>query len=468
MIDRLIASTDPRTRRVIEKSYKILARNRVRVARAGAAELVFTTPSLSDGAGDSHLDYGGKQWLWDSAAHAMNLAHSEPAVACAELRAMMEFQNTEHPRDYGFVPHMNYFQGDGQEVPTWVMDHFNQFLNGPEGSLVTPDRHDEFRRTYWSGPTHSDITQPPILAMAVLEVCRAVADPSFAREMLPRLKAYYDYLGRRRADSDGLLRIIHPWESGWDNSQRWDDAIGLRAGRREVVHRADIDRLKVRLFSKYKALEWDLDRILDLRDFLVKPVDFNTLYAKNLECLSRLCDYAGDDSGAAAYSQLSRKVSSTIFQVMWDGDKYVDIVQSPSGDRISTVKSAAMFYPMMLEGEPYSGRLIHEHLCNPSEFNPPSGYMVPTTSLDDPTFDGAQYWRGNVWGIVNFFVHCGVRKHLEKSSDDQTALGVAAKIRDSMFELLDRADFYEYFHPAQIDGEPRGYGVPSFGWNGLA
>ena len=114
------------------------------------------------------------------------------------------------------------------------------------------------------------------------------------------------------------------------------------------------------------------------------------------------------------------------------------------------------------------GRLLHQHLANPEEFAPADGFMVSTTSLDDLSCDGSQYWRGNVWGIVNFFVHCGVREYLKTAPGDAVAWAMADRIRDSMFELLDEADFYEYFHTKQVDEQPRGYGVPSFGWNGLA
>ena len=450
--------TDPRTLRVLRRTYEILARNRVSVSGH-----VFTTPSLSDGAADSHLDYGGKQWLWDSSAHAMNLAHTEPEIARAELRAMMAHQTTETSADHGFVPHMNYFHGDGRLVPEWAKEHFQDFLASTDGCLVPREGREKFLTSYWSQESHSDITQPPILAMAVLEVHQADPDRSFAEEMVPKLKAFYDYLARRRADEDGLLRIIHPWESGWDNSQRWDEAIGV-----EGVERHLIDRRKIRLLSKYKALDWNLDRIVDSRDFLVKPVDFNVLYTKNLDCLAELCEVLGDRSGAKEYNERCGRVVASIRSAMWDGDKYVDILQTPGGDRLSSVKSAAMFYPMMVAGEPRSRHLIHQHLANPEEFAPPKGFMVSTTSLDEPSCDGSQYWRGNVWGIVNFFVHCGLREYLKTAPGDAVARTMAERIRDSMFELLDEADFYEYFHTRKVDEEPRGYGVPSFGWNGLA
>lgn len=437
---------------VRRKAYTILEGNRVQV---GAH--TFTTPSQCVGEGDSHLDYGGKQWLWDSAAHAMILARTEPDVALAELEAMLAHQVREGP-DRGFVPHMNYFHGDGQQVPEWARPHMERFLDSPEGrELVSPDRRGAFLETYWSSPVHSDLTQPPILAMAALELA-----PESRGPLVARLADYYDYLHERRADSDGLIRIIHPWESGWDNSQRWDEAIGLTPTGKPV-ERSQIDDRKMRLFCLAKAQDWDLDRILARGDFSAKPVDVNVLYAKNLECMEKLCRDSGDEAGAERFGSRASAVRQAIFQKMWDGDKYVDLF----GERRSTVKSAAMFYPMMLAGEERGATLVARHLANPAEFNPPGGFSVPTTSLDHPGVDGDQYWRGNVWGIVNFFTHCAVNRYLSEHPEDRLAQQMSQKLHGSMVELLHRGDFFEYFNPMPREGHPRGHGVPSFGWNGL-
>jgi len=460
------------------KTYKILKENRVTVEGADGVKHTFTTPSRTNGEGNSHLDYGGKQWLWDSAAHVMNLSHTEPEVAKAELKAVFAHQNLDtESKDFGFVPHMNYFHGDGQKVPDWAKPHFEQFLQSEEGKGMVPEsKRADFMSSYWSSPVHSDITQPPILGMAALEILEATGDEEFARETLTNLTGYYDYLHDRRAGEDGLVRIVHPWESGWDNSQRWDEPVGL-GKQTGSIKRSEIDEKKMRLFCKYKAMDWDLDKILESGDFSVKPVDFNALYAKNIECVAKIAEKLGETEQADKFQQRADAVKETIFEKMWDGDKYTDLVQRDGVDKPSEVKSAAMFYPMMLEGEPHSAHLIGAHLSNPEEFNPEHGYSVPTTSLDDPSVprglledSNDHYWRGNVWVIVNFFARCGVEQHLKNKPNDLLAKSMSEKIRSSTFEALNRADFYEYFHPTPKKDEShgQGFGVPSFGWNGLA
>ena len=104
---------NPRNARVIEQAFDILKGNRVTIKGH-----TFTTPSKINEA-DSHLDYAGKEWLWDSAFHAMILAKREPEIAKEELKSIMANQHED-----GFVPHMNYFNGDGQDVPEWAKTAF--------------------------------------------------------------------------------------------------------------------------------------------------------------------------------------------------------------------------------------------------------------------------------------------------------------------------------------------------------
>jgi uncharacterized SAM-binding protein YcdF (DUF218 family)/tetratricopeptide (TPR) repeat protein len=435
---------ESRNDQVIEQALQILKGNRMNLGGH-----TFTCPSrvLEEG----RPDYEGKQWLWDSCFHAMILAPSEPGVAREELRSVVANQWSS-----GMVGHMNYFRGDANVAPAGSRPFFERFLQTPEGAEIPQAERKRFTETYWSGTQRSDITQPPVLAMAVEEVLAADPDMEFLREMLPKLKAHYDYLAARRdPDDDGLISIIHPWESGWDNSQRWDVLLEVE----DPSQKSSYDTRKMRLVSLYKRVGWNLDEIFEMDEFQAEPVDFNVLYSLNLSSLARLYDRVGDFQSARLYSARAAKTRRAIFSEMWDGDKYVDLLGRQGTP--STVKSAAMFYPMMLDGEPHGRRLVEQHLLNPSEFHTP--YGLPTTSLDHPHFDGNEYWRGNVWINVNYFVWSGLQKLSSENPDYEPAKKAAAHLKDSAFKLLDEGGFYEFFNPE--DG--RGFGAKTFGWNGL-
>ncbi len=220
-----------------------------------------------------------------------------------------------------------------------------------------------------------------------------------------------------------------------------------------------IGERKMEVFLQHKLLGWNEEKIFERDLFNVEPVDFNVLYAQNMESLARLCTAAGDAEGAKRYGDRAAATRQAIFSLMWDGDKYVDLIGK--AHRRSPVKSAAMFYPMMLEGEPHGRHLVQEHLANAREFDVTFG--VPTTSVDHPRFRGGQYWRGNVWLNVNTFIWQGLQQHLAEDPDFDLARTMAAKVKDASFALLDRGGFCEYFDPETGEG----HGAESFGWNGI-
>lgn len=64
--------------------------------------------------------------------------------------------------------------------------------------------------------------------------------------------------------------------------------------------------------------------------------------------------------------------------------------------------------------------MVDEHFYNPREFW--GEYMLPSISFKDSGYDGSDYWRGRVWGPMNFLVYLGLRNYqLEKARKDLVA-----------------------------------------------
>jgi len=372
----------------------------------------FTTPSTH------HLEYAGRQWFWDSCFHAYVLAEFDPDRAKDEIRALLAFQNED-----GFIPHMNYFNGDAKRVP----EAFGRTLP-----------------TFWSSAYHSDLLQPPILALAVQRIFELTRDEAYLKEVLPKLERYYDFLHRtRNRAGDGLLSIVHSWESGWDNSQRWDSLYRIRSGRRE-----EIDDQKLALFRQYQLLNWDIEAIFRLNSFNVKPVDFNVLYAQNTEILAALCAHLNRDG--SVFETRSKQTSTAIFEHLYDGDTFYD--QLADGTR-SNVQSAAMFFPMLLGNEFDYSAILKKYLSTPQAFW--ARYPLPTTPPDTPLYAPDVYWRGNVWVNVNWLVVQG----LIRQQETELALRLAART----VELVWQHGFWEYYNPHT----GAGHGARELAWCSL-
>ncbi|HEX7097298.1 MAG TPA: hypothetical protein VF183_15535, partial [Acidimicrobiales bacterium] len=131
------------------------------------------------------------QWLWDSCFHALiwvELGDEERALR--ELSTALSIQH-----ESGFVPHMNYV------------------------------RDPDFHAGFWGRRGTSSITQPPMYGHVIAELRRrGVAVPD---ELECRARRGVEFLlRRRRRDANGLVLLAHPWESGCDDSPRWDDLCG--------------------------------------------------------------------------------------------------------------------------------------------------------------------------------------------------------------------------------------------------
>jgi hypothetical protein len=123
-------------------------------------------------------------WLWDSCFHSVIWAAlGDGERARRELTAVFAAQTPS-----GFVPHMNYF-ADG-------------------------DRH----RGFWGVGATSTVTQPPLYGHALAVLAGAGVDVG---HLVAPVAAAFKNLFERRATPTGLLRIVRPWETGTDDSPRW-------------------------------------------------------------------------------------------------------------------------------------------------------------------------------------------------------------------------------------------------------
>ena len=133
-------------------------------------------------------------WLWDSCFHGLIWHHlGRTDRALVELASVFEDQGSA-----GFVPHMRY-------------------VDAPEEAA-----------DFWGRSGTSAITQPPMFGHAVAELVRAGVDVGpLADQASLAIRHLFD----RPPTPSGLVPIFHPWESGCDDSPRWDSGRFFDASR---------------------------------------------------------------------------------------------------------------------------------------------------------------------------------------------------------------------------------------------
>src|ERR687893_968868 len=174
------------------------------------------------------------QWSWDSAFIALGLAHVDNRRATGELEALFSAQWKT-----GKVPHIVF---DPEAPPkSYFPDAERWNSNGLSEHAPT-------------GPRTSGLCQPPVHALAVRRIWETAQGKDerrlenarrFLRENYPRLLSWHRYLATARdPERSGLVTIYHPWESGTDNSPRWDAALeAVEVGEMSSHPRYDLEHV---------------------------------------------------------------------------------------------------------------------------------------------------------------------------------------------------------------------------------
>lgn len=372
------------------------------------------------------------QWNWDSALSALGFSHFDEPRAWIEIQTLLA-----HQWDDGMVPHIIFHQHDDGYFP------------GPE--------------VWGTGrpvPT-SGITQPPVAGYAARRIFDRAQDKALAAEkaraLLPKIHAWHQwFFANRDPQGTGLVAIIHPWESGRDNSVDWDAAFervpteGVQPfTRRDTshanpAHRPTDEQYKryIWLVQKFRSLGWDNTLLHDASPFQIVDPGFNAILIRSCADLAELADSLGETQ-IASQSRATAEKAVAAMETLWSDrlGQYVcqdralgALVDSPSIGGI-----LAAFAPIPKDrAKAISDRIeVLARSCN---------YLVPSHDPTAPEFDALRYWRGPIWLIVNYMISDG----LEIAG--QTA--VAERINADCLRLIEKSGFAEYYGP--IRAEPCG------------
>jgi glycogen debranching enzyme len=355
------------------------------------------------------------QWLWDSCFHAIIYRHFDAAMARDELLSVIAYQ-VSTGKDAGMLPHMTYWRGGGASL--------------------------------WGEDGYSIITQPPLVAVAAQLVYEKTQDIALLSELYSPLCLYHLWFERRRdPDQDHLASLIHPWESGWDSSPRWDAAMQLGANPTDDAAREARKNLVTQLIQH----ECDAVALRDAGLFYVEVADFNAIRAADLESLAWIAAQLQKPDDAQKWRQKAASIQQAIqSRMIHDGQVY-DLAGRDE-QRIA-VASASEFVVLFGGGAtPEQAQQLVARL-EMAHFQPK--YPVPTTPTDAPIFDGNRYWRGNVWVNVNWLIWKGLLRYGYTAQAQQLAQKTLA--------LVEQHGFHEYFNPHT----GAGFGSFPHSWTGI-
>lgn len=353
------------------------------------------------------------QWLWDSCFQAITYRWFDPEMAAAELLSLLHHQ-VQEGAEAGMIPHMAYWRGGGESL--------------------------------WRSSHRSIITQPPLVGIAARLVYETTGNRGLLEQVYGPLEEFHAWFERRRdPDGDHLVSIIHPWESGWDASPRWDAPLGLVSPSPEESRQARITLVET-LFQHHCRVE-ALERA---GSFSVEALDFNAVRAADLEALSFIAHETGRPAEALAWAEQARLVQQAVQQKLI-GSQPTDL----AGAEETPLRHESASHFVALFGGCASPEQAEALIARIEALAPAVKYLVPTTPPWDPAFAPQSYWRGNVWISVNWLIYKGLQRY--------GSCGLAKEVVARSLALVDEHGFWEYFDP--LTGKGCGSGLHS--WSGL-
>jgi hypothetical protein len=384
------------------------------------------------------------QWSWDSAFVAFGLRHVAPDHAEQELISLFQAQWTD-----GRVPHIAF-------DPAVAAD---AYYPGPD-----------FWRSRDFGGTPiiatTGLIQPPIHAWAAWATYQADPDTARARGFLerlyPALVAWHQYLYRRRSfTGNGLVALVHPWETGMDNSPSWDRPLAridplpstvLR--RHDLEHAQPAERPTDRDYGRYMRIATAYrDRGYadepDKQLFAVEDPLTNALLVVSERALAQMATVLGHDPHP--HQAHADRVATALTEHLFDAEAGIFFARDIIAGELLREYTIGGLAPLIVPGLPVAKALVKTALGE--RFQLGRSHLLPSYDITAPGFEPARYWRGPGWFNTTWLIWQGLLRHGE--------LAHADALHRSLLTTAAHAGLREYVDP--ISGA--GHGAPGLSWS---
>ncbi len=395
------------------------------------------------------------QWLWDSCFTAIGLRHLDVDRAQQEIFSLLRGQWHN-----GMVPHMIFSQ-DNSRQRDW----------GFWNSKLNPDAPDDVAT--------SGITQPPMLAEAIVKIGAKLPLPerrSWYKQVYPQLLAYHQWLySERDPHNEGLVLLVHPWETGLDNTPPWmselnqhllplwiralqkvhlEGLVGLLRTDTRTVSRAE--RLTnveaMALYSSQRRLRrkrYNIEKILSGSMFIIEDLAFNCILARANQHLEAIAKSIRAEIPADLQASINK--TGKAIEELWDPYTRQYYPRNFITHHLLKEASIATLLPL------YAGTISKDRaavlvkmLENDKLFGP--AFPVPSVPLESAYFNSKRYWQGPTWVNMNWLIIDGLRRYGYHDHADALA--------ESTLEMIAKNGIAEYYEP--LTGEP--LGVDDFSW----
>ena len=377
------------------------------------------------------------QWNWDSAFIALGYSYFNLNYAIKEITTLLDGQWKD-----GMVPHILFHNPNTNYYPNYTAWNCGNKIRS------------------------SGITQPPILAT----ILKLILDKNKIsnkqtieiKKIVKKIIRFHEWFIKfRDPKKTGLVSILHPWESGYDNSPIWDEPMAKVTIEKNLKYkRADNKLIK----PDQRPLNIDYDRYVSIKNnlrkkkynpkeifksslFNVVDVGFNSLFLKANKDLIQISNKFNIET-----SKISNYVKVTEKNILklYDKKKGIFFSKDIRNNKKIYIPSITNYFILFadLDNDFINNKLIK----NLKNHNKNDKYFFSSIKPSHNSFEEKRYWRGPVWINCNWFIYQGLKNKDLKFSN---------YVKKKTIKLLEKSKFYEYF--SCKNGQPMG--AKNFSWS---
>jgi hypothetical protein len=363
------------------------------------AAKIFANNRVEAGIGLFHLPSAETYrsfFAWDSGWNVIGMTHLDPEIALRELQTVFAVQGAD-----GHVPH---------EVRTPAIKE-KEFLRKLTIAAV---------KNQYDAEGRSAFIDPPSFLLAAHVLYEKTRDARVLG-LLPGMLRCVEYLtGPRDLFGEGLVSIIHPWESGTDSAPVFEPP--MRISIKNPLVALDYLYKYPALLNDCARLGWDLQKIAAANRFVVEDVGTNAITAEGIARVAALCRSAheagmrpegagqGDyQSIAVSLDARADKMVAAMERILWDEEKGFFFPRYDLKRRLLSKRTCLTGLLPLITGriaKDKAERVINEHLLSPADFS--GEWMVPFNSASEIEperipFENIMLWRGHcIWMNMNY------------------------------------------------------------------
>jgi len=243
----------------------------------------------------------------------------------------------------------------------------------------------------------SDRSEPPVGAITVLGLYRRFHERWFLQDAFDPLLRWNRWWDQHRSLQGFVVLGSDP------NNQpgNLDDAsIGTWQG---AVYESGLDNSPMYDGTFFNAQT----HLLEYAD-----VGMTSLYIADCDALAEIADTLGrNDVGKELRDRAARY--RTQLATLWDDENGIFLNKDLRTGEFNTRLSPTNFYPMLAKAvtAEQAKTMIERHLLNPDEFW--GEWVIPSIARNDPAFRDQNYWRGRIWGPMNYLVYLGLQNYAD-------------------------------------------------------